>query len=143
MDPERQNRMEPVMHARVLFIEDDIGIIESVCFAFSFYWPEAELVPAFLGKDGLDLARAGNINIIILDLGLPDISGIEVLAELRKVSSVPVIVLSGRNDEETSRSVLALGAHECMFKPFKQKKLIACIKSHLGIADDRGETSSE
>ena len=124
------------MRARVLFIEDDIGIIESVNFALSFYWPEAELVPAFLGKDGLAFVRTGDIDIIIMDLGLPDIGGLELLAEIRKLSSVPVIVLSGRNDEELSRAVLTIGAQECMFKPFKQKDLIACIKSHLGSKTD-------
>ncbi len=121
------------MSTRILFIEDDIGVVESVRFALSFYWPEAELVPAFLGQCGLELARAGNIDIVVLDLGLPDIDGFEVLSEIHKTSSVPVIILSGRIEEDIGKTVLALGAHACMFKPFKHKELIGCIKTHLGI----------
>lgn len=119
------------MNSRILFIEDDIGIIESIRFAFSFYWPDAELIPAYLGQAGLEIASNEHIDVIVLDLGLPDMDGLDLLKELKQVSVAPVIVLSGRIEGNLASTVKVLGAHECLFKPFKQRELISCIKAHI------------
>ena len=124
-----------MINHHVLFIEDNIDIIESLIFAFSFYWPEAEIIPAHLGQAGLEIARQKPIDAIILDLGLPDMDGRDVLVELKKITAAPVIILSARIEEEVKPLVMNLGASGCIFKPFKQQELIKYLKNITGKTD--------
>ena len=119
------------MKTRVLIIEDEMGIIESVGFAFKLYWPEAELVAATHGMRGVEIVKAGGIDAIILDLGLPDMDGFEVLKEIRLISSIPVIVLTVHAKEDGVTEDIELEANDYVLKPFRQKDLIAHIQSHL------------
>src|SRR5271157_1179659 len=82
-------------------------------------------------SDGLQLAASQKPDIILLDLGLPDRDGADVLAELRAWSSVPVIILSVRNAEEDVVKLLEIGADDYLVKPFNTGELIARIKVSL------------
>lgn len=119
------------MKRNILIIEDDAEIIESIRFAFSIYWPDAELIAAGHGEKGIEYARAGNIDAIILDLGLPDMEGFEVLKEIRLFSSVPIIILTVNSTEGSTVNALDLEANDYVIKPFRQKELISRIQSHL------------
>ena len=116
---------------RALIIEDDRSVVETVILSFHITWPDMKVTPARLGKDGIDLAEVNNPDIIILDLGLPDISGFEVLRQIRLFSSVPIIVLSVQGDETAIIKALELGADEYVTKPFRQLELIARIRAML------------
>jgi len=70
-------------------------------------------------------------DLIILDLGLPDRSGFEVIAEIRKHSPVPIIVLSARNDERSKVEALDLGADDYIGKPFGMAELMAQLRAAL------------
>jgi len=120
---------------KALIIEDDGQIVESVRMAFAVGWPEGELVSAHLGRKGVEMAEGECPDIVILDLGLPDISGYEVLRRVRAFSSVPVIILTVRGDEESVVRGLESGADDYVVKPCGQLELLARIRARVR---DRG-----
>lgn len=80
------------------------------------------------GREGSTFAATNRPDLIILDLGLPDISGIEVLKQIREWSEVPVIILSVQDDSETIAEALDIGADDYMTKPFEAKELLARVR---------------
>ncbi|MET3107284.1 two-component system KDP operon response regulator KdpE [Oxalobacteraceae bacterium GrIS 2.11] len=83
------------------------------------------------GKQGLIECATRKPDIVIVDLGLPDISGIELIREVRTWSEVPIIVLSARTQEHEKVSALDAGADDYLSKPFGTAELIARIRAHL------------
>ena len=80
------------------------------------------------GKSALALARLEKPDMVILDLGLPQMDGLDVTRELRKVSNVPVIMLTGRSEESDKLIGLELGADDYLTKPFSPKELVARVR---------------
>jgi two-component system, OmpR family, KDP operon response regulator KdpE len=89
------------------------------------------VVTAEDAADGLKALSAEKPDLVILDLGLPDRSGFEVIAAIRKDSTVPIIVLSARNDERSKVEALDLGADDYLSKPFGMDELTARIRAAL------------
>ena len=114
---------------KALIIEDDREIIEVVSLVFQMRWPEANLVSTGLGEKGIDLVESENPDVIILDLGLPDISGFEVLKRVREFSSTPILILTVRAEEADIVRGLEWGADDYMVKPFRQLELLSRIKA--------------
>jgi DNA-binding response OmpR family regulator len=119
------------MKAKVLIIEDDREIVESVSLCFRIYWPEAEVIAAYRGIKGIEMAQSESPDTIILDLGLPDINGFEVLKQIRLFSSVPTIILTVRSQEEDVVRALDEEANDYVVKPFRQKELLARVRAQL------------
>lgn len=113
---------------KVLIIEDDQETVEVISLAFKMRWPEAELISAKLGEEGLQLLESESPQAVILDLGLPDISGFEVLRQIRNVSKVPVVIISVRRDEAIVVKAIEYGADEYITKPFRQLALLDKVK---------------
>ncbi len=86
---------------------------------------------ATTGAEALELAAGGGIDVVLLDLGLPDLDGIEVLKRMRAASPVPVVVLTSRGDERTKVAALDLGADDYVTKPFGMAELMARIRAAL------------
>jgi DNA-binding response OmpR family regulator len=80
------------------------------------------------GKSALSLARTGKPDLVILDLGLPQLDGLDVTRELRKVSNVPIIMLTARAEESDKLIGLELGADDYITKPFSPKELVARVR---------------
>jgi two-component system KDP operon response regulator KdpE len=116
---------------KVLIIEDDQLIVNSIKAAFEFRWPEAEVIYSLRGKKGIDLARWETPDIAILDINLPDISGFEVLKAIRGFSSLPVIILTVRAEDEDMMKGLEGGADDYIVKPFNYLTLLARVKAVL------------
>jgi len=114
---------------KVLIIEDDQEIVEAVSLAFQIRWPEANLVSTNLGEKGLELIENENPDVVILDLGLPDISGFEVLKQTRLFSTVPILILTVRAEEADIVKGLEWGADDYVVKPFRQLELLSRIKA--------------
>jgi len=114
---------------KVLIIEDDSAIVEAVSLAFQVGWSEADIVYTRLGEEGVDLADSESPDIVILDLGLPDISGFETLKRIRLFSAVPIIILSVRAEEKDIVKALEWGANDYITKPFRQLELLARVKA--------------
>jgi two-component system KDP operon response regulator KdpE len=89
------------------------------------------LVEAETAKEGLAQAAARNPDVILLDLGLPDRDGLQVVQELREWSATPIIVLSARGREEDKVKALDLGADDYLTKPFGVEELLARIRVAL------------
>ena len=89
----------------------------------------------------LRLLAAEKPDVVILDLGLPDRSGFEVIAEIRKHSPVPIIVLSARSDERSKVQALDLGADDYVGKPFGMAELMARIRAALAPSRSRRKAS--
>jgi len=83
------------------------------------------------GQEGLRLASTERPDLIILDLGLPDADGVEILKKLREWTSLPVLVLSVRSSEQDTVSCLDAGADDYLVKPFRPKELLARVKTAL------------
>lgn len=114
---------------KVLIIEDDENIVESLNIALRMRWPEVELAASHLGEEGLLLAETFLPDVIVLDLGLPDITGFEVLKQMRLFSEVPIIVLTVLGDEDDIVKGLELGADDYIVKPFRKMEFLARVKS--------------
>jgi DNA-binding response OmpR family regulator len=82
-----------------LIIDDDPGIQDMVSLAIELNWPNASVYTAADGMTGLDLARKHTPDVVILDLGLPDIDGLEVCVKLRAESTIPIVMLTARDRE--------------------------------------------
>ncbi|MGQ0629682.1 MAG: response regulator transcription factor [Sporichthyaceae bacterium] len=113
----------------VLIIEDDAairGLLADALRGRSFAVTAAET-----GMSGLSMAMEDGPDIVVLDLGLPDVDGLQVLSMLRAVSSVPVIVATARDDDATVIGALDAGADDYVVKPFSASQLEARIKAVL------------
>jgi DNA-binding response OmpR family regulator len=116
---------------KVLIIEDDSGIVDSLNLLFRMRWPEVEFKITSKGETGLAAVEEWNPDLTVLDLGLPDIDGLEVLKRIRLFSSTPVIILTARGDEYDIVRGLELGADDYIVKPFKQFEFIARVKTAM------------
>jgi two-component system KDP operon response regulator KdpE len=83
------------------------------------------------GQDGLTEAKARNPDLILLDLGLPDLDGTEVIRQVREWAQVPIIVLSARDQEQAKVAALDLGADDYVMKPFGVNELLARMRAAL------------
>jgi two-component system KDP operon response regulator KdpE len=112
---------------RVVLVEDDLEIRRLVADALSGNGYDVET--AATGMDGLQLAVKGKPDLVLLDLGLPDLDGSELLRMIRAVSQVPVIVLTARGADETVVRTLDEGADDYLVKPFSVSQLIARMRA--------------
>jgi len=114
---------------KILVIDDEPSIINLVS---AYLKPEGyEVYTAADGNAGLKAARAFKPDLIILDLMLPGIDGIEVLSRLRRESDVYVIMLTARTDETDKIVGLSVGADDYVTKPFSPRELVARVKAAL------------
>ncbi len=109
---------------KVLMIEDEMEIIESLSLVFQLRWPGTTLLFTHQGRRGVEMVNSEDPDVVILDLGLPDICGLEVLQQIRSVSSVPVVILTAMSEDWTRVKGLEYGADAFMTKPFKQSELM-------------------
>ncbi len=124
---------------KILVVEDDQNIVESISIVLDMRWPEAKLIATSLGEKGIELVESENPDIVILDLGLPDISGFEVLKSIRLFSNVPVVILTVRGEEADVTKGLEWGADDYVVKPFRQAEFLSRIRAALrraGPVDD-------
>ncbi len=120
---------QPAIRRGVLVVEDDEEVRLVVHRALEdegFHVDEA-----VNGVDALQAANENPPDVVILDLGLPDLSGIDVLTRLRRSSGVPVLVLSGRAEEADRVAALELGADDYVVKPFFARELAARVRALL------------
>lgn len=114
---------------RILIIDDEPQIRRFL--TISLESQDYRTLEAESGKRGLELVALEQPDVVILDLGLPDMDGQQVLQQLRQFSQTPVIVLSVRNSEKEKVLALDNGAHDYVEKPFGVKELLARIRAVL------------
>jgi two-component system KDP operon response regulator KdpE len=121
--------METKTGARILIIDDEKQIRRLLKVALTGHGYELE--EAVSGQDGLNKAAVFRPDLVILDLGLPDLDGLEVLRRLREWSKTPVIILSVREQENDKINALDNGADDYVTKPFGMGELLARIRAAL------------
>jgi two-component system response regulator ArlR len=114
---------------RILIVEDDARI--SRYLQLELVHEGYEVETAFDGLSGLDTALTGNFDLIILDLMMPGMSGIEVCRRVRRESDVPIIILTAKDDISDKVTGLDTGADDYMTKPFAIEELLARIRAAL------------
>ena len=116
---------------KVVVVDDSPEIIEVVSLCFQLRWSGADIISAASGAEGLELIEAESPDIVILDIGLPDMDGFQVLRELRRFSQVPVIMLTVRGEDTDVAKGLELGADDYITKPFSHIELVARVQAVL------------
>ncbi|UKV13692.1 response regulator transcription factor [Thalassospiraceae bacterium SW-3-3] len=136
-------RKETDMHdqAKVLIIDDEPQIRKFL--RISLGAQGYEVIEAENGQSGIEKCALETPHLVILDLGLPDLDGQEVLAKIREWSEVPIIVLSVRANEEEKVTALDRGANDYVTKPFGIAELIARVRAILRSRKSEDLTSSE
>lgn len=112
-------------YARILIIDDELQIRKLLNISLSAR--QFKVLEAINGREAISFTGTLKPDAVILDLGLPDISGLEVLREIRTFSDVPVIILSVQDDSEVIVKALDIGADDYVTKPFEPKELVARI----------------
>ena len=117
------------MSANILLIEDEEKLARFV--ELELCYEGYTVTKAFNGRSGLELALDGGFDLILLDILLPELNGMEVLRRIRKSSSVPVIMLTALDSVTDKVSGLDLGADDYICKPFAIEELLARIRKAL------------
>ncbi|HMM05565.1 MAG TPA: response regulator transcription factor [Clostridiales bacterium] len=117
------------MSAKILLIEDEEKLARFVELELSY--EGYTVVKAFDGRSGCDLALSEDFDLILLDIMLPGLNGMEVLRRIRRKSSVPVLMLTARDSVSDKVSGLDLGADDYVTKPFAIEELLARIRTAL------------
>ena len=114
------------MNNNILLIEDEASIADNISYAletegYSVFWMQ-------LGSDGIKHLQNHPVDLVILDVGLPDINGFEVCKSIRQFSEVPIIFLTARSEEIDRIVGLEIGADDYVGKPFSPRELSARVK---------------
>ncbi|MFC2036134.1 response regulator transcription factor [Chloroflexota bacterium] len=128
---------------KVLLIEDSTEIVDIVAATLKLRWPEVEFISGLLGKEGLDLVKKELPDIVVLDLGLPDLDGFQVLRSIREFTDLPVVILTVRGEETDKIQGLELGADDYMTKPFSPGEFLARLRALLRRSQITKTTASD
>ncbi len=115
--------------ARVLVVDDEPQIRRLLQVSLTRHNFQVSLAES--GQEGLDYLQTFPVDILLLDLGLPDMDGLAVCRQVREISQVPIIVVSVREDERDKIAALDLGADDYVTKPFSMDELLARIRANL------------
>ncbi|MGD8473847.1 MAG: response regulator transcription factor [Anaerolineae bacterium] len=116
---------------RILIVDDEPDVIKVISMSFRMQQPAWEIISAEEGPEALELLEQERPDVVLLDIGLPDMSGLEVLKSIRVFSDVPVIMLTVRDDELSKVQGLELGADDYVTKPFSHLELLARVRAVL------------
>lgn len=128
------------MDATILIVEDEKNINDILAFTFSK--EGYNTLQAFDGPSGYDLCMSQNPNVVLLDINLPGMDGMDVCKQIRKTSNVPIIMLTARESEVDKVLGLELGADDYVTKPYSARELTARVKALLRRSAMNSESSS-
>ena len=116
---------------KILIVEDAPEVVESVRIGLTLQWRDVDVLSIGEGEAAVHLVEREAPDLVLLDIGLPDIDGYEVLRQIRAFSDVPVIILTARDDTMDKVKGLELGADDYVTKPFNHLELMARVKAVL------------
>lgn len=120
---------------KILIVDDEERLLEVLTVSFQFQWQDSTILPARTAEEALEVFSQASPDVIVLDVGLPDGSGFDVLRKIREVSDVPVVMLTAAGDEVDHVKGLELGADDYLVKPFSRLALLAHVKAVLRRAE--------
>ena len=127
---------------KILIVEDEISFSEAIAFLLGKEGFESEI--AENGRVALELFKKNHYDLILLDLMIPEVSGIDVCRTIRTTSPVPIIMLTAKDSEVDKVVGLELGADEYVTKPYSSRELVARIKAVMrrGVPDESGSEAN-
>ncbi len=114
---------------RILVVDDEPAVLNLI--AYNLEKAHYQVLKAENGRQALDLARQAEPDLILLDLMLPEVDGLDVCREIRRASRVPIIMITARGEEVDRVVGLELGADDYVCKPFSMRELMARVKAVL------------
>jgi two-component system catabolic regulation response regulator CreB len=117
------------MPRQILIVEDEVAIADTLLFALGSEGFAAQRVS--LAREALELLRTQSIDLVILDVGLPDMTGFEACKQLRQFTAVPVMFLTARAEEIDRVVGLEIGADDYVVKPFSPREVVARVRAIL------------
>jgi len=117
------------MKPRILIVDDEPAIVDTIQYALET--ENFETACFFSGEPVLPFLREQAADLVILDIGLPDVSGLDLCREIRKISTTPIIFLTARSDEIDRVVGLEIGGDDYMTKPFSPRELTARVRAVL------------
>lgn len=117
------------MSETILIIEDDKNINEII--KFNLKKEGFECLQAFDGEEGFNTFNSNRCDLLLLDIMMPKLDGIQLCTEIRKISDIPIIMLTAKADEVDKVLGLEVGADDYITKPFSNNELIARIRANL------------
>ena len=117
------------MADKVLVVDDEKLIVKGI--KYSLEQDGMEVSCAYDGREALDLIKANNYDIILLDVMLPEMDGYTVCQQVREFSDVPIIMITAKSEDMDKILGLDYGADDYMTKPFSPSELVARVKAHL------------
>lgn len=114
------------LNEKILIVEDDPQIRKFLCYILEN--EQFDYKTSKTGQEAINVLVSENIDMVILDLGLPDIDGIEIIKKVREWSEVPIIVVSARDQDKEKAQALDVGADDYLTKPFSATELLARIR---------------
>ena len=118
-----------MLDAKILIVDDEMAINNLIKTYIQKQGYTA--ISAFSGKEAIDAVKKESPNLIILDVILPDISGVDICLEIRKLTDSSILFLSGKSEEVDKIAALSVGGDDYITKPFLPGELVARIKAHL------------
>lgn len=115
--------------SRILIVEDESSIVDALSFVLQR--EQFEIVSVGMGQTALEALTHTHFDLILLDIGLPDISGFDLCRQIRKTSMIPIVFLTARSEEVDKVLGLELEADDYVCKPFSPRELVARIKAVL------------
>lgn len=120
----------------VLVVEDEPSLVESIRFALEI--EGFQVLTAATGRAGVELARSASPSLVLLDVMLPESSGLDVCRQIRQGSDVPIVMLTARDTEADKVAGLELGADDYITKPFSMRELVARVRAQLRRSERSG-----
>jgi two-component system, OmpR family, KDP operon response regulator KdpE len=120
---------------KILVVDDDQQILDAVTTGFQMQWQDCNVIGANDGEIGLQRFYEHDPDVVVLDVSMPAKNGFEVLQEIRRISDVPVIMLTARGEEMEQVRGLEMGADDYVVKPFSHLALLARVKAVLRRAE--------
>ncbi len=120
---------------RILLVDDEPDLLEITATIFSLHWVQCEVLRASDGEEGLKRFFEEEPDMMVLDVAMPRLSGLDVLRRVRQVSNIPIILLTVRGNELDKVRGLELGADDYITKPFSHLELLARVRAVLRRAE--------
>jgi len=128
---------------KILVVDDSPEVTEAVSLCFELRWPHSNVFSALTGSKGIEMVESETPDLLILDIGLPDMDGFEVCRQVRSFSEVPIIMLTVRDRDVDVARGLELGADDYITKPFSHIEFLARVQAVLRRAQTLPSGSGE
>ena len=133
--------MASIMNKKILVVDDEERMLRFI--RLNLEHDGFNVIEAIKGHEALDKMRTGMPDLILLDVMLPDLDGFEVLKMVREISSIPIIMLTAKGEEDDRVKGLELGADDYVTKPFSPRELVSRVKAVLRRVEAEGGDDEE